>query len=126
MGYKLPERVARITFEGQTFDGAEVVLSLKVPMGAFLEAQTMRDTGDAKALFAFLASVLKEWNLEDGDGPIPATYDGLMRIDDAGFITALMDGWTRAVASVPDPLGGASSNGAPPKVPAGTQMGVLA
>jgi hypothetical protein len=53
-------------------------------------------------------------NLEDDDGPIPVTPDGFDRIDDIGFLHALMDGWQAAIAGqteVAAPLDKSSKSG---------------
>lgn len=105
MGYKLPERTVLVKFEGSDYEGAEVRLSLKVKMGMYLEVQKLRESGDANGLFQFIGSIVKDWNLEDDDGPLPPSYEGVLRLDDAGFINTLVEAWTKAATEVAAPLG---------------------
>lgn len=78
MGFVLPDRIARLVFEGTELDGAEVRCRLDVPLGIFLEFQRlMSDDSNADAfersLNLFAERVLVDWNLEDALGPVPAT-----------------------------------------------------
>ena len=115
MGFKLPQRTARLVFEGD-FEGAEVRVRLDQPLGALMQAQRLQAGRDTEGLCEFLAGLLLDWNVEDDAGPLPATVAGLMRCTPA-FVNLLIDEWLKAQAIVPAPLVGGSLNGAQSEQP---------
>jgi len=113
MGYRLPERTARINFEGTDYDGAEVVVSLNVKIGLYRQIVAQRESGDFETAIEVLSGLIREWNLEDDDGPIPVSPEGFDRTE-VGFVKALLAGWEAAmqgVTSVAAPLGENSTHG---------------
>lgn len=98
MGFQLPKKTIRFTFEGTDYDGAEVVLSRNIPVDRYLEAVVAKDAGDINAQVGYFAEALIEWNLEDDDGnPIPASLDGVRALTDLEFMLMLMRMWDQAV-----------------------------
>ncbi len=113
-GFKLPERTARIDFSQSDYAGAEVYVTLKIKIGTFREWEQIRADADIDSVADIILTLVKSWNLEDEDGPIPLTRDGIDRIDDLAFLLAIMDGWRGAIAGVTEveaDLKAPSSNG---------------
>ena len=100
-GFRLPERTARLQFSGTDYDGAEVVVTLKVKIGKFREWSNLGDSSAGVDEMAdVILQIVREWNVEDDEGPIPVSVEGIDRIDDVGFLVAIMDGWRAATAGV--------------------------
>ena len=118
MGFKVPRRQARITFEeGHDYYGAEVTLNLDVPMAFLFEFERTRAADTEAAVRMFVESILAEWNVEDDAGqPIPATYDGA-KTQPPAFIRALMDRWVTEGTAAPAPLEQTSSDSGTSVVP---------
>ena len=121
-GYRVqPQRVAKLVFEGE-HAGAIVRLALDFSIGDYLEAQWMASiSGDvltaeqSERLGHFLAHVLVDWNLEDKEGPIPATYEGVLRLP-SSFISQLCEELVKALQpsaplGSPSPAGSKSAEG---------------
>ena len=104
-GFRIPEKTARITFEGTDYDGAEIVLLLSVTFAQFIalrESAQGDDQGGMARLFG--DNILMDWNLEDADGnPIPANSDGMLAIP-LELTNLVIQHWAEAVAGVPAPL----------------------
>lgn len=123
MGYRKPQTVYLLQFEDR--DGLEV-RAASVPMGRLLDVAEMADRlrsgeakafGEARELFALFGSCLRSWNLEEEDGtPIPADTEHVLE-QEFSFITEILLAWFDAIASVPDPLAGRSTNGSQSGVP---------
>ena len=64
----------------------------------------------------WVTELLVGWNLEDENGPVPATVDGFLDQEDY-FATVLYAAWFEAVGSIPAPLERRSSAGEPLEVP---------
>ena len=81
-GFRLPEKTARITFEGTDYDGAEIQLRLSVSFAQFIALRESAQGEDQEGMARlFGQNVLMDWNLEDDDGkPIPADGDGMLAI----------------------------------------------
>ena len=81
-GFRLPEKTARITFEGTDYDGAEIRVLLSVTFGKFIALRESAQSEDQESMARlFGQDVLMDWNLEDADGtPIPADGDGMLAI----------------------------------------------
>ena len=95
MGFKLPQRTAKLVFEDE-FKGAEVRVTLDQPLGMLIEAQALQESQDIEGLCRFVAHILLDWNLEDKDDrPIPATEEGLHQATPA-FVDALVTAWVDA------------------------------
>lgn len=114
MGFKIPERTARIAFEpDDDYYGAEVRVRLGLPLEFVFRMQRLSDAdSDSVAIMReFAEKVLIDWNLEDESGKaIPATADAFIAQDYA-FCAAIMRGWNEHAAGVPGPLGEQSRNG---------------
>jgi hypothetical protein len=99
-GYQLPVRVGHINFEGTDYDGAEVEVTLNVKIGVYRQIVDLNEEGDFNQVINLLCGFIREWNLEDEDGPIPVSPEGFDRINDVGFLRALLDGWEGAMQGV--------------------------
>lgn len=110
MGFKRPETVYRLVFDGH--DGLEVsaaAISLGRLFALAGQADSLR-AGEAKSMqeaaevFRTFASRLRGWNLEEDDGtPIPADWDGLASLE-FSFASELLLAWFDAISDVPVPL----------------------
>lgn len=112
MGYKRQEKVYKLEFEGEDFEGLEV-RAKGLSVGQLLEFQTLKDSSDSDASSKTLgtfASKLVSWNLEDDNGPVPATLEGV-KGQDVDFIMAIVAAWVNAFSSVSSNLGKDSSSG---------------
>ena len=104
MAYKLERREAVLKFDADTpLSGAEVTTALDVPIRQFLSLQRRFEDKEgnasdrSEALFAaFADAALVSWNIEDADGPIPATAEGIMNLP-FEHANALIDAWLGAV-----------------------------
>lgn len=77
---------------------------------------TMTDQiGRASKLCEKFAEVLLAWNLEDEEGAVPCTYEGLME-QDIQFVLQVVKAWIDAVSGVPAPLQRPSGDGEPSPV----------
>ena len=104
-GFRLPERTARITFEGTDYDGAEIRVRLSVTFAQFIALRESAQGEDQEGMARlFGENVLMDWNLEDADGtPIPANGDGMMALP-LDLTNRVVQHWVEAVAEVPAPL----------------------
>ena len=104
-GFRLPEKTARVTFEGTDYDGAEIQLRLSVSFAQFIALRESAMGEDQEFMARlFGETVLMEWNLEDEDGqPLPADGDGMMAIP-LDLTNLVVQHWVEAVAAVPTPL----------------------
>lgn len=116
MGFKATRKRYHLKFADPEMNGLQVV-AFSGSTGDILNIMGMAsgdDTskGSVETLELF-AKNLVSWNLEDDDGlPIPATLDGLKRLD-LDFVMLLIQGWVQAVQEVPAPLETPSTSGAP-------------
>ena len=104
-GFRIPEKTARVTFEGTDYVGAEIVLRLSVTFAQFIALRESAQGEDQEGMARlFGESVLMDWNLEDADGnPIPANSDGMLAIP-LQLTNLVVRHWVEAVAGVPAPL----------------------
>ncbi|HUV73871.1 MAG TPA: hypothetical protein VMW79_06155 [Anaerolineae bacterium] len=102
MGYKLAPRTALLVFEDE-YKGAEVRAMLDHPLGMFIEAQKLQESQDIEGLCRFVAGILVDWNIEDEQGPLPATYEGILRAYPA-LINTLITEWMKAQVTPTAPL----------------------
>ena len=104
-GFRLPEKTARINFEGTDYDGAEIQLLLSVTFAQFIALRESAQGDDQETMARlFGETVLLDWNLEDADGnPIPANSDGMLAIP-LELTNLVVQHWVEAVAGVPAPL----------------------
>ena len=104
-GFRIPERTARVAFEGTDYDGAEIKLKLSVSFAQFIALRESAQGEDQEGMARlFGETVLMEWNLEDADGqPLPADGDGMMAVP-MDLTNLVVQHWVEAVAAVPAPL----------------------
>jgi hypothetical protein len=104
-GFRLPEKTARITFEGTDYDGAVIQLRLSVTFAQFIELRESAQGEDQEGMARlFGQNVLMEWNLDDDDGePIPADGEGMLAIP-LELTNLIVQHWVEAVTGVPAPL----------------------
>ena len=104
-GFRLPEKTARITFEGTDYDGAEIQLRLSVTFAQFIALRESAQGEDQEVMARlFGQNVLMDWNLEDDAGqPIPANGEGMLEIP-LSLAMLLVQHWVEAVSGVPAPL----------------------
>jgi hypothetical protein len=104
-GFRLPEKTARITFEGTDYDGAVIQLRLSVTFAQFIELRESAQGEDQEGMARlFGQNVLMEWNLDDDDGePIPADGEGMLAIP-LELNNLIVQHWVEAVTGVPAPL----------------------
>lgn len=120
-GYRRPRKVYKLVFEDPSMGGLEV-RATGVSLGTLTDlvklAEQAKDRTSAEALAAFgelvdgFGKALRSWNLEDDDGPVPATVDGLVA-QDADFAMEIILAWMEAIAGVSGPLVRRSSGGGP-------------
>jgi hypothetical protein len=122
VGY-LVERLARIEFASGPFEGAEVWVNTLLPLRLWFEIDTLpAATADAsleslRPRFELLLKWgLRRWDLENVDGPIPLTFDGLTTVP-FDVVQAIIAGWFAAIAEVPRPLEKPSDDGEPSVAP---------
>ena len=110
-GFRLPEKTARINFEGTDYDGAEIRVLLSVTFGKFIALRESAQGEDQETMARlFGEDVLMDWNLEDDDGtPIPADGDGMLAIP-LELTNLVVQYWVEAVAGVASPLPPASGD----------------
>ena len=104
-GFRLPERTARITFEGTDYDGAEIRVRLSVTFAQFIALRESAQGEDQEGMARlFGETVLMDWNLEDAGGNlIPADGDGMLAIP-LELTNLVVQHWVEEVAGVPSPL----------------------
>lgn len=112
MGYEAPKKTFKITFEDEDMAGL-VIRATSPSMGDFMEIAKLADLANTKVsaedlqkimpVFDLFVENLVEWNLESKGVPVELTVQGLFR-QELPWIMRVVDGWMRAVASVPAPL----------------------
>ena len=104
-GFRLPERTARMTFDGTAYAGAEIQVLLSVSFARFIELREAAQGEDQEGMARlFGQNILMEGNLEDTDGEsIPADGDGMLAIPLA-LTNLIVQHWVEEVAGVPSPL----------------------
>jgi hypothetical protein len=118
MGYQVPRKTARLSFEGEEYQG----LAIEAAMDLTFEAQEhfeklQRAEGEDKgnqAIDFFVENCITSWNLEDEKGePRPLTGAAL-RKEPTWFAVLVMNTYTAAVrklSEVDAPLDEKSPNG---------------
>lgn len=104
MGFRQPDKemYAKIIGDnepnGMNLTGMSVLVKVRPITRAYYER--LVTSRDDEAFSVFLDDIVKEWNLEDADGPIPPSSDALARID-VSVLSAILRGWLIAMASLP-------------------------
>jgi hypothetical protein len=99
MGYQVASRTIRVRLTGTDFEGAEARLE-SVPVGRYLEYRKLPAT-DQRLLDLF-AEHLLDWNLEDGDTPVPANRDSFDQLD-SGLLSTFAVAWLQKVTEAQQP-----------------------
>jgi hypothetical protein len=114
-GYKREKKVYTLVFDDAEFEGLEIK-TRSISLGKYLEMQTLIDSElnreNIDKLFGEFAGILLSWNLEDDDGPVPITVEGLYS-QDLDFVKAIIDAWRDAMVGVHAPLPQSSPGGEP-------------
>jgi hypothetical protein len=112
-GFRIPDKVAVITFEGTDYDGAEIRAKLNVNFKYFSEIQAAiseDSTNGLRVAELFGDHALIDWNLEDYEGdPVPANAEGMTMIP-VELVNLMVGHWAEAVSDIPDPLEKISSD----------------
>ncbi|MCJ7804250.1 hypothetical protein MUP35_00745 [Patescibacteria group bacterium] len=102
--FKFKQRTAKLVFEDEEYAGAEVRVQLDFPIGEFMTIQRLQtDPDSVEELCRFIAGVLIDWNLEDEQGAIPATYEGVLKVPPL-FIRRLCEELVKALTGPSAPL----------------------
>ncbi len=138
-GFQVPRKTARLQFEGDEFEGCEIVCALDLTLEATqhmeaLQRAVMPNTEEgAEAalpeeiqekfrvlLTFFTEECIVSWNLEDAEGvALPRSADTFLQFP-GWFAVLVMNGYAEAVKKVSEvsgPLGGTSKNGDKPAEP---------
>jgi len=101
--FELTRRTAKLVFEGE-YEGLVAYAKLDVPLGLFLEIQTMVDAENHAAIYEkFGQEILISWNMQEDGKDIPPTGDGILQLP-LNISTALIEQWTKVVAEPAVPL----------------------
>jgi hypothetical protein len=101
--FQLQRRTALLVFEGD-YEGLEIRTRLDVPLGLFLEIQTMVEANQTKEILEkFGNEILISWNLQEEGKDIPSNADGILQMPII-LSTLLIEKWTEVVAKPEDPL----------------------
>lgn len=115
MAYKRERKRYNLVFADPDMRGLEVKAK-STSMGEFLEINklsmqllespdmTKQDIATLHELFERFSTVLVSWNLEDEDGPVATTKDGLLT-QDPEFVMEIISAWIDAVNGVDAELG---------------------
>lgn len=98
MGYRV-DTSATLVLAGM--DGAEVTVTIGVPLSAIREWDEATSLADEWTIFLRVAS--PSWNLEDAGGAIPVEEAALDRLP-VPVTRAMMRGWRTATVDPPAPL----------------------
>ncbi len=113
MGFKRKRKVYKLDFTGTEYQGLEVRLT-GLTTGEFLEFAALNanseDANETEKLLQFFARHLISWNLEDENGPVPATLEGV-KDNDLSMSVFIMEAWTAALTEVPAKTEKKSSDG---------------
>jgi len=107
--FQLQRRTALLVFDGD-YEGLEIRTRLDVPLGLFLEIQTMAEANQSKdVLEKFGNEILLSWNLQEEGNDVPANAEGIMQLP-LELSTLLIEKWTEVVAKPEDPLSDQSNS----------------
>ena len=107
--FQLQRRTALLVFDGD-YEGLEIRTRLDVPLGLFLDIQTMAEANQSKdVLEKFGNEILLSWNLQEEGNDVPANAEGIMQLP-LELSTLLIEKWTEVVAKPEDPLSDQSNS----------------
>ncbi len=137
-GFKVPRKTARLQFEGDEFEGCEIVCALDLTLEATqhmeaLQKAAMPTTEGEEApspeelrerfqlmLTFFTENCILSWNLEDAEGvALPRSAETFLQFP-GWFAVLVMNGYAEAVkkvSEVPGPLDVTSKNGSTSEEP---------
>jgi hypothetical protein len=107
MGYRV-DASATLVLEG--YEGAEVTVSIGVPLHALVEWDTAENHTEEWPIFVRWAR--PAWDLEDAEGPIPPDEDAIRRLP-LPMLRTIMRAWRQAAVNPPAPLPQPSSDTEP-------------
>lgn len=125
-GYRREAKVYKLNFSDPDMDGL-VVMARSISTGRLMKLMrlavrfseerggtkrefTEDDLEAIEGLLSGFAKALDSWNLEDDDGPVPATLEGLQD-QEFDFSLAIVMAWLNAVGGVSAELGKGSTSG---------------
>jgi hypothetical protein len=114
MGFKPPRKIYNLDFAGTEYDGAHVRMR-GVTVGEEMHINELRannDRGAVQELFKAVVGLLVDWDIEDDNGPVPTTFEGVSS-QDSTFIGAVLNAFFAAASGVPAPLPEGSHSGEP-------------
>lgn len=107
-GFRLPDKIVTLVFEDGPYQGLELEVNLRVPMGVwwnFAAIADLEEPAEIRAVVHTWASTqLKGWNMEDEAGAVPATPDAFCDRLDEVTQAVILARWSKAVSEVPVPL----------------------
>lgn len=114
MGFSV-EKLVTLVFGDSEYEGAEVEVNIRLPLKLYQELDaipaTVTGLESLTPYYEFLLRWgLRRWNLENADGPIPMTVDGLALVPPDVLLT-IVNSWRRAIWGLPLPLGERSDAG---------------
>jgi len=100
--FKVEKRIGRMTFEGTSYDGLEVVTNLDISFKLLMEIQRLASSEDNKKILEannlWCTEVLRSWNLTDeNDKDIPATMEGALEEVPAQLLAVIISKWAEHV-----------------------------
>ncbi|MFD6035719.1 hypothetical protein ACFWHF_14430 [Streptomyces griseoincarnatus] len=120
MGFQKRRKTYVIEFTDPELEGFEVRMR-GLSIGEVLEIQKLEEVSKENLqalnkLLEFTAAHIESWNLEEDGVPVPVSLEELKGLD-MPVISALLDGWTKAVSDVPDPLDEPAPSGGTSEAP---------
>lgn len=119
MGFEVQLPVYNLRFHGTKWEGLEVKME-SAPVGFLFDtarlaeevqsAKGMDQMAKVESLINAVAGCLVGWNITKGGEPVSADIAGLRR-QPIDLVLELIQGWTKAITVVPDPLVKRSPNG---------------
>jgi hypothetical protein len=112
VGFKPPRKIYTLDFTGTEYDGAHVRMR-GTTFGEQVHLEDLRaseDPNSGRELFDALTELLIDWDIEDDNGPVPATLDGV-HAQPFGFVVAIMNAFQTAATGVSAPLEPSSTDG---------------
>jgi hypothetical protein len=112
VGFKPPRKIYNLDFAGTDYDGAHVRMrgtTVREEM-RINDLRASEDPSSVQGLFEAMVELLIDWDIEDDDGPVPTTLEGVTS-QDSSFISAVITALQTAVAGVEAPLAGSSPSG---------------
>ena len=118
MGFQIPRKTARLQFEGEEFEGCEIVAALDLTFEASEHMDSLQKAegeGKFREMLGFFAdNCIISWNLTDADdNELPVSGESFLKFP-GWFGLLVINGWKQAVeevSTVNAPLPEPSKNG---------------